>query len=39
MAVNGGACIRVTDRIGLYVVATDEELMIARHTVDLLASR
>jgi acetate kinase len=26
-------------RIGLYVVATDEELMIARHTVDLLASR
>jgi acetate kinase len=26
-------------RIGLYVVATDEELMIARHTVDLLARR
>ena len=26
-------------RVGLYVVATDEELMIARHTVDLLANR
>jgi acetate kinase len=36
----GSTSIAATDgRIGLYVVATDEELMIARHTLALLAAR
>ena len=30
---------RADSRIGLYVVPTDEELMIARHTLALLAAR
>jgi acetate kinase len=36
----GAASIAAPDsRIGLYVIATDEELMIARHTLALLAAR
>jgi acetate kinase len=36
----GAASIAAPDsRIGLYIVATDEELMIARHTLALLAAR
>ena len=36
----GDTCIAAREsRIGLYVVPTDEELMIARHTLSLLAKR
>jgi acetate kinase len=36
----GGASIAARDsRIGLYIIPTDEELMIARHTLALLADR
>ena len=40
-AANAAGAVSIAasgSRVGLYVVATDEELMIARHTVDLLAN-
>lgn len=34
-----GLCLLQQGKVGLYVVSTDEELMIARHTLALLAGR